>query len=133
VSQPLVDPMDQLQQRVNADDKLVWRGRYVDTVFLVEAGDITWLIQVAAGRIASVKRGPLAMPSWTFALRAPREAWDTFWLPLPPPGYHDLLAMAKRRVLRIDGQLHPFMANLLYFKGVMAAPRPREAAEGAPQ
>ena len=54
-----------------------------------------------------------------------REAWDTFWLPVPPPGYHDLLAMLKRRRLRIEGNLHPFMANLLYFKDVMAAPRAR--------
>lgn len=118
--------MDQLQHRVNADERLVWRGRYVDTAFLVEAGEHAWLIQVAEGRIAAVKRGPLVMPSWTFALRAPREAWDTFWLPAPPPGYHDLLALVKRRALRIEGNLHPFMANLLYFKGVMAAPRASE-------
>ncbi len=131
MSQPIANPIEQLQQRVNADEKLVWRGRYVDTVFWVETGDSDWLIRVAEGRIVSVKRGPLAMPSWRFALRAPRDAWDTFWLPLPPSGFHDLLAMAKRRVLRIEGDLHPFMANLLYFKGVMAAPRPRDAAEGA--
>jgi len=29
--------------------------------------------------------------------------------------------------MRIEGDLHPFMANLLYFKEVIAAPR-REAA-----
>jgi hypothetical protein len=118
-----------LQQRVNADSRLVWRGRYVDTAFLAEVGDTAWLIQVTAGRIAAVKRGPLVMPSWTFALRAPQEAWDAFWLPVPPPGFHDLLALVKRRALRIEGNLHPFMANLLYFKGVMAAPRASEARQ----
>lgn len=123
--------MDQLQTLVNADARLVWRGRYVDTAFLVEAGDAAWLIQVVAGRIGGIKRGPLVMPSWTFAMRASGEAWEKFWLPCPPPGFHDLLALAKRRALRIEGNLHPFMANLLYFKGVMAAPRPREAATGA--
>ncbi|MDO8595545.1 MAG: hypothetical protein Q7R45_02865 [Sulfuricaulis sp.] len=121
--------MEHLLQLVNADARLVWRGRFVDTTFLVEVGDISWLIKVNAGRIAAVTRGPFAMPSWTFALRAPREAWDTFWRPNPPAGFHDLFALVKRRALRIEGNLHPFMANLLYFKGVMAALRPREAVK----
>ena len=133
VNPPTAHPMDQLQQRVNADARLVWRGRWVDTTFLVEAGDAAWLVQVAAGRIAAVKRGPLVMPSWSFALRAPRDAWNTFWLPNPPPGFHDLLALVKYRALRIEGNVHPFMANLLYFKGVMAAPRPRESGAGGVQ
>ena len=42
---------------------------------------------------------------------------------MPPPHYHDLLAMAKRGVLSIDGDLQPFMANLFYFKEMFAAPR----------
>jgi hypothetical protein len=117
--------MEQLAQRVNANERLVWRGRYVDTTFLVEVGDVPWLIKISAGRIASVTRGPFVMPAWTFALRAPREAWDQFWLASPPPGFHDLMALVKRRALRIEGDLHPFMSNLMYFKDVMAAPRPR--------
>ena len=34
------------------------------------------------------------------------------------------MALVKRRALRVEGDLHPFMANLLYFKDVMAALRP---------
>jgi len=120
--------MEQLAQRVNANERLVWRGRYVDTAFLLEAGDAAWLVKISAGRVASVTPVTRVMPSWTFALRASREAWEQFWLAVPPPGYHDLMAMLKYRRLRIEGNLHPFMSNLLYFKDVMAALRPAAVA-----
>jgi hypothetical protein len=116
--------MEQLAQHVNANERLVWRGRYVETDFLVEVGDTAWLIKISGGRIASVTRVARVMPSWKFALRASRETWEQYWLPVPPPGYHDLIAMLKYRRLRIEGDLHPFMSNLLYFKDVMAALRP---------
>jgi hypothetical protein len=119
--------MERLEQLVNADERLVWKGRFIDTSFLVEIGETPYLIKVSAGRIASVRRGPFVMPSWSFALRASRETWDQYWLPVPPPGSNDLFALIKRRALKVEGNLHPFMANLFYFKGVMAALRSREA------
>lgn len=119
--------MEKLAELVNADERLVWKGRFIDTSFLVEVGDTPYLIKVTEGRIASVVRGPFVMPSWSFVLRASRETWEQFWLPLPPPGSHDLFALIKRRALKVEGNLHPFMANLFYFKGVMAALRTREA------
>jgi len=121
--------MEELARRVNANERLVRRGRYVDTTFLLEVGDEAWLIDIRAGRIATVRRGPFVMPTWTFALRAEREDWARFWQPQPPPGSHDLFALVKRRALRIEGDLHPFMSNLLYFKDVLATLRaPKESA-----
>ena len=99
-------------------------ARVRDALALVEIGDVPWLVRIEAGRIVAVARGPFVMPNWTFALRASRETWDAFWQAQPRPGSHDLFAMLKRRVLRIEGDLHPFMANLLYFKQVMASLRP---------
>ena len=119
--------MERLEQIVNADERLLWKGRFIDTSFLVEIGETEYLIKVSEGRITSVRRGPFVMPSWSFALRASRETWDRFWLPRPPPGWNDLFALIKRRALKVEGNLHPFMANLLYFKAVMAALRSREA------
>lgn len=113
----------QLLQSVNGNERLVRRGRYVDTTFLVEIGDVPWLIKIIEGRIASVTRGPFVQPNWTFAMRASPDTWAQFWAANPKPGFHDLLAMVKRRTLRIEGDLHPFMANLLYFKDVMATLR----------
>jgi len=120
--------MEKLEALVNGNERLVRRGRYVDTTFMLEVGDVQWLITVRAGRIVAVRRGPFVMPNWVFALRASREEWERFWQPAPKPGSHDLFAMLKRRVLRIDGDLHPFMANLLYFKDVLASLRLQEDA-----
>ena len=43
----------------------------------------------------------------------------------------DLFAMIRRRALRVEGNLQPFMANLLWFKDVLAAPRGAQAASGS--
>src|ERR1035438_7742058 len=59
------------------------------------------------------------MSSWptldrksTRSLRAPEEEWTKFWSRRPPPGSNDLMALIKRRVLKAEGDLHVFMANL---------------------
>lgn len=108
---------------VNADARLVSRGRFLNVVFLLEVGDTPYLIEIAAGRVAGVRRGPFVLPRWTFALRAPSDAWEKFWQADPPPGFNDLFALLRRRLLRIEGDMHPLMANLFYFKGVLAALR----------
>ena len=115
--------LERLQDLVNADAWLVQRGRFVDTRFLLEAGAKQHLVAIHAGRIESVAAGPFVMPRWTFALRAPEDAWRRFWLPLPPPGFNDILAMVKSRTLAIEGDQHVLMANLLYFKDVLACLR----------
>lgn len=111
-----------LPQLVNNDAGLVRRGRHLTATFLVEAGDAEFLVRVAEG-VVSVERGPFLMRAWTFALRASAETWQRFWEPMPAPGYHDLFAMKKLGVARIEGDLVPLMANLRYVKDVVAAPR----------
>jgi hypothetical protein len=119
--------IETLQARVNADEALVRRGRFLTTSFLLEIGRTAWLIRIFEGRVMSVTPGPFVMPSSAFALRAPEEEWRKFWLSRPPPGSNDLMALIKRRVLKAEGDLHVFMANLRYFKEVLAKLR----AEGA--
>ena len=115
--------IEALAERVNGNAFLVRKGRFVSTTLLVEVGETTWLISIDSGRIASVTRGPFVMPSWNFALRASADSWDKFWSEDPQPGFHDLFALIKRRLLTAEGDLHPFMANLFYFKGVFASVR----------
>jgi hypothetical protein len=119
--------LEALQARVNDDESLVRRGRYLTTTFLLEVGETPWLISIFEGRIASVNRGPFVMPSSSFALRAPAEEWEKFWSHRPPPGSNDLMALTKRRVLKAEGDLHVFMANLRYFKEALAKLRPAGA------
>ena len=111
--------IEALKERVNTDEALVRRGRFLTTTFLLEVGPTPWLISIFEGRIAAVTRGPFVMPSSSFALRAPEDEWQKFWSPRPPPGSNDLMALIKRRVLRAEGDLHNFMANLRYFKEVL--------------
>jgi len=115
--------IETLAERVNANALLVRKGRFVNTAFLLGVGDQDWLVTIQNGRVVEVAEGPFVMPRWTFALRAPADAWAKFWERRPPPGFHDLFALIKHRLLKAEGDLHPFMANLFYFKGVLAALR----------
>jgi hypothetical protein len=119
--------LNTIARLVNADDGLVRRGRYVDTTFMITIGDDGHLVRVQEGRIAAVTSGPFITPDYSFALRAARDVWEKFWKPLPPRGYTDIFALVKFRRIRVEGDLHPFMSNLLYFKDVLASPR-KEAA-----
>jgi hypothetical protein len=108
--------LEQLKEKVNGDESLTRRGRFLTTTFLMEIGTAQWLVSIVEGKIASVTQGPFVMPSWSFALRAPQEEWQKFWSANPRPGSNDLMALIKRRVLKAEGDLHVFMANLRYFK-----------------
>jgi pimeloyl-ACP methyl ester carboxylesterase len=112
--------IEALKQFVNDDEALVRRGRFLTTTFLLEVGQTVWLIAIFEGRIVSVTSGPFVMPSSSFALRAAEAEWEKFWSCRPPPGSHDLMALIKRHVLRVDGNLQIFMANLRYFKEALA-------------
>jgi hypothetical protein len=66
---------------------------------------------------------PTLMRSWRFSYRASPAAWTEYWEPMPRPGWHDLLALTKRGEAVLEGDLHPFMAHLQYFKDLLALPR----------
>ena len=121
--------LEKLAARVNADGNLVRRGKHVNTAFLIAIDDAYHLVRVAEGRIIAITPGPFITPDYSFALRASRDAWDKLWSPQPLPGFTDIFALVKKNLLRIEGDLHPLMSNLLYFKGVLAAAgQPRKEA-----
>jgi hypothetical protein len=121
--------LEALKERVNEDAGLVRRGRYLTTTFLLQSGDTSWLVSIFEGKVVSVTRGPFVMPSSSFALRASASEWEKFFLPRPPPGSNDLMALIRRKVLKAEGDLQVFMAHLRYFKEALAKLRP--AAGGA--
>ena len=115
--------IERLFELVNADAALVRRGRFLTTDFLVEVGNDTFHVSVQEGRIAAVTRGPAPGRPWTFAIRAPEDAWREFWQPVPRAGYNDLFALTRFGRARIEGDLLPLMANLRYVKEVLETPR----------
>ncbi len=125
--------LEQLADLVNGDAALVRRGRHFTGAFLVEARPRAWLVHVLRGRIERVEAGPFVMPSWRFALRADETSWNRFWRARPAPGDHDLLALVRRGLMTFEGDLQPLMANLLYIKGVLEAPRIARTTSGAPR
>ncbi len=120
--------LERLAEIVNGDDVLVRRGRYFSDTFMLEVGETQILIVVDKGRVESVETGPFVMRSWTFAIRASEDVWRQFWQALPPPGYNDIFALLRTGRVALDGELQPMMANLLYVKEVIAAPRKLEIA-----
>ena len=115
--------IERIPDLVNADANLVRRGRYLSTTFMLGIGEQGYLVKIIEGRIVSITPGPFVTPNYSFALRAARDEWEMFWKKVPPPGHNDIFALFKRGKLTIEGDLHPFMANLLYIKEVLAAPR----------
>jgi hypothetical protein len=115
--------MTRLPDLVNQDTALVRRGRWLSNVFLVEAGTTQFLVHVDKGRLLNVEHGPFVMPSWSFAIRASESVWQRFWQPLPAPGDNDIFALRKTGEMSVEGNLQPFMANLIYIKQVLAMPR----------
>lgn len=116
---------EMIRETVNADARLTARGRFLDVVMLMHLDDETWRFDILRGRIVTAETGPFVMPASTFCLRAPADEWRAFWQPVPRPGHHDIFALMKRRVLQVGGDLHPLMANLFYFKTLLATPRGR--------
>ena len=115
--------IEKLPELVNGDERLVWRGRFLNVDFLIQVGDDSYLLSIRSGRITSVERGPFYMRPWRFAVRAPAEAWEKLWEPVPRPGYTDILGVMKRGEARIEGDLQPLVANLRYIKEILAVPR----------
>lgn len=112
----------------NANESLVHRGRYVNAVMLIDLGDESHLVTIRSGRIESIVPKPRVMPLWTFAIRTASEEWAAFWETKPAPGSHDVMALLRRRVMIVEGDLHPFMANLRYFKDFLEIPRGKAGA-----
>ena len=105
------------------DPALIARGRFLDCDCLLGPLHAPFHIAVRAGRIVELAPAPVLMRSWQFSYRATSMAWAQHWQPMPRPGWHDLLALTKRGEAVLEGELHPFMANLQYFKDVLALPR----------
>ena len=116
-----------LPDLVNADIDLVRRGRFLTTEFEIGVGRLPLHVSIVAGQVCAVTKGPFLLKPWVFALRAEAATWGQLLEPVPAPGFHDLLALSKRGLLAIEGNLQPFMANLQYVKDVVTAPRARTA------
>jgi hypothetical protein len=112
-----------LADAVNADADLVRRGARLSGDILVGVGARDFIVSLDHGRVHAVEPATRLMRPFLFSVRAGADDWRKHWQAAPPPGWHDLLAMTKRGVARVEGNLLPFMQHLQVVKDVLAAPR----------
>jgi hypothetical protein len=115
--------MERLAEIVNREAGIVRWGKNMNETFMLEVGEIQWLVTVRAGLIDKVEQGPFVMRPWRFAIRARKDCWDKFWMQPPPPGWHDLFALLRRGDVKFEGDQRVMMAYLLYLKLVLASLR----------
>jgi hypothetical protein len=108
---------------VAGDSDLVRRGRHFTGDFEIGVGTQQLIVSVVSGEVKAVARGPFLLRPWMFAVRAAPATWAALLEPVPAPGVHDILALSKRGLARIEGNLQPFMANLQYVKDMLGKPR----------
>ena len=115
--------LENLTRLVNDNPAIVRWGRHMNETFMVEVGDLQYLLKIENGLIQKIEKGPFVMRTWRFAIRASRECWEKFWQKTPAPGWHDLFALLRRGDVKFEGDQRVLMAYLLYVKLVLAAPR----------
>ena len=101
-------------------------AQYLNTSFMISTIENEYLVNIDKGVVKNVEEGPFVMPSYVFKLTAPKNEWLKFLQQTPQPGSHDIIAMLRRKVLKFEGDLHPLMSHLLYFKLLLASLRPVE-------
>ena len=102
-------------------------AQYLNTSFMISTIENEYLVNIEKGVVKNVEEGPFVMPSYVFKLTAPKNEWIKFLQNTPEPGSHDIIAMLRRKVLKFEGDLHPLMSHLLYFKLLLASLRPAES------
>ena len=102
-------------------------AQYLNTYFMISTIDNEYLVNIVRGIVTNVEEGPFVMPSYIFKLTASKDEWFKFLQHTPQPGSHDIIAMLRRKVLKFEGDLHPLMSHLLYFKLLLASLRPTES------
>ncbi|MFB9268445.1 hypothetical protein ACFFWD_35910 [Bradyrhizobium erythrophlei] len=113
---------------LNSAPALVARGRMLDCDCRLGPMDRPFHVSIRSGCIVDMTPVPALMRSWRFSYRASPQAWTAYWQAEPKPGWHDLLALTKRGEAVLEGDLHPFMAHLQFFKDLLALPRGQVAA-----
>lgn len=119
----VIATLEKIPSLLDGDAELVRRGRLLNVDCLIGLPSAALHFSICGGRITSVERGPLLMRPWRFAYRASPMAFVEFWQPMPKPGWHDLLSLTKRGEATLEGDLHPFISHLQYFKDLLELPR----------
>jgi hypothetical protein len=127
----VIKAFSEIPAQLEATPALIARGRFLDCDCRLGPIDQPLFVAIRSGRIVEFIAQPALMRSWRFSYRATPLAWSEYWKPMPRPTFHDLLALTKRGEAVLEGDLHPFMTHLQYFKDLLALPRLRQSKAAA--
>lgn len=97
----------------NADPELRLIGKFFTCDFLLDFEAVRYLMRVFEGRVRETVPDPHYDRPWAFALRGPRQVWEKYLQPIPPPLYHHIFAMLMRvPEFRLEGNTLAAMQNI---------------------
>lgn len=109
--------------RINSNQDLLKRGKWVNLTFTFGIENTDYLIEIINGKVNSIKKRVLLTKSGVFRIHGQSISWEKHWLKNPPRDYHDIFAMLAKKIIILEGDLTPFIQNLQYFKDLIASNR----------
>ncbi|MGH1358867.1 MAG: hypothetical protein ACRBC3_08900 [Burkholderiaceae bacterium] len=121
-------PLDQAfvshwREALAADPEAGVRGHHCSLELCLYLDDQPLLLTVRQGALIDGEFGPWHMRAADLTIKASGQTWQRFWQRLPPPGFHDLMAMSSYGHCHIEGNIHTLRTHLGFIKSLMAAPR----------
>ncbi len=104
--------METWRRLANADEGLQVIARYFTADLILGFGDTTYLVSVKNGAIDQIRDGTGSTPAGSLALRGPRDVWEQFVQPLPPPRYNGIFPLVFGKLLTMEGDEIVFWQNL---------------------
>ena len=109
--------------RINSNQDLLKRGKWVNLTFTFGIENTDYLIEIINGKVNSIKKRVLLTKSGVFRIHGESVSWEKHWLKNPPRDYHDIFAMLAKKIIILEGDLTTFIQNLQYFKDLIASNR----------
>ncbi len=127
----MLDKFEEMAAGIEARPHLLRLGALFSETVLIEVDGNEYYLAFEKGHLASVTTGPSKKTPWRFALVTDAEALETFWQPVPPPGFHDIFAMAKIGRMKMLGDMLALVKSLRFVKEVLAIPRTAQEEKAA--
>ncbi|QIL80599.1 hypothetical protein G7047_12320 [Diaphorobacter sp. HDW4A] len=119
----LLRSFESIPTHVNQNAYLIHRGRFMNALIKISVGETVYLMDIQQGRIANLTRKMPLFQTADLVIAASDEAWNALWERFPKAGWHDLFALHKRGVMRIEGESQVLFTHLQYIKDVLNTPR----------
>lgn len=95
---------------------------------MLASNDQRMIVTLKDGAVHSLQSDTGPMHDWDLSMQMSAQNWERFWSADPDPGWHDIFALSRRGMLRIEGDHLRLMQYLQVLKDLISLPR--DTAEG---